>query len=144
MNLEDRLDKPTTAWKPAPGDKIIGTVLELDTLESKFSGSYPLVVIETDDGEGNAIHAFHTVLRSELARKRPAIGDRLGIKYFGRDEDGGYEMYRVILDRKEPDARAAVDWDDVAAGAAHELASADVAPPSDLDATPAEEDAARL
>jgi len=107
--FETRLDSFPTGWRPEIGDALVGTVTEISTRESEFGGDYPLVVVATEDGDEIAIHGFHAVLKNELARLRPREGDKLGIKYHGRDVKGGYERYRVIIDRA--DGWSAPDWD---------------------------------
>ncbi len=141
MNIDDRLDHSPEPWKPEPGDKIVGKVVSVTTLESKFGGSYPLVELVTDDDVEFAFHAFHTVAKSELARLKPKPGDTLGVKYLGRDDKVDYERYRILIERAEPSSES-VDWDAVAAEANEELGGVPVAaddppPPSDEDA-PAE------
>ena len=146
MNLEDRLDHYPEAWKPEPGDKILGKVVSITALESRFGGSYPLVEIVTGDDKEFAVHAFHAVLKGELARLKPKPGDQLGIKYLGRDDKVAYERYRVLIERAEPSSET-VDWDSVAAEAHEEFdgvppAADDPPPPSDSDAPAPVEDAA--
>jgi hypothetical protein len=118
-NLEDRLDHDyAPAWKPRPGEKVVGRVLAIETIPGQY-GAYPVVTLSTDDGEV-AIHAFHAVLKSELARQKPQPGDRLGCKYIGRDAEKGYEKYRLIVEsaRSEP-----IDWNRIGAEAEEELTS---------------------
>jgi hypothetical protein len=107
-SVYDRLDRDAEAWKPEPGDKLVGTVVEIDERTSDY-GSYPLLIVETDDGVEHAVHAFHTVLRNELARKRPRTGDTIGLAYRGKIDDR-YEGYRVVIVRAEPET-IEVDWD---------------------------------
>jgi hypothetical protein len=138
MDLNERLDHYPEAWKPEPGDKILGRVLSISVIESKFGGSYPLVELVTDDDTEIAVHGFHTVLKSELARVKPRPGDMLGIKFFGKDDKVDYLRYRVLLERAEPSSES-VDWDAVAAEATEELdgvpvAADDPPPPTDADA----------
>jgi hypothetical protein len=121
MALEDRIDAFPEPWKPAPGDKLIGTVVEVGERASDFGGSYPIVTVLADDGREVTFHAFHTVAKAELARQRPAVGDRLAVKYFGRDEERGYERYRVLVE-KAVATPATPDWDKMAAEAAEEAA----------------------
>ncbi len=109
MDFEDRLNHFPEGWKPKVGDSLIGTVAEVSTRDSDYGGEYPVVVIETEDGREIAIHAFHTVLKNELARLRPREGDKLGVKCHGRD-GGEYEKYRVLLERAEPEEAPAPDW----------------------------------
>ena len=77
--LEERLDDIAEAWKPEEGDKLVGTVQSVEMFDGKF-GPYPLLVIESGDSREVAVHAFHTVLKSELSRKQPQPGDRIGLK----------------------------------------------------------------
>jgi hypothetical protein len=76
MNLSERLDNFAQAWKPEVGDKLIGEITDLDERENEY-GVYPIVTIVTDEGEELAVHGFHTVLRNELAKRRPRVGDRI-------------------------------------------------------------------
>lgn len=104
IDLDALLDMDIAAWRPEPGEKVVGTVVNLDIAgnESAF-GSYYLLTIRADGtGELVNVHAFHTVLGRELARKSVGQGDRIGIKYLGRVERPGepdFENYRVVVDR---------------------------------------------
>lgn len=94
-------------WRPEPGDTITIEVTNLTIAESEY-GVYPLVEglvkaengTNTKVGEKVAMHAFHTVLRKDLARIRPEIGNELTVTYHGRKGEGGkykqgYETYTV-------------------------------------------------
>lgn len=110
MTILDQLNRPPSeAWKPAPGDTLIGRVTELDTRVT-VHGEYPLVVLETEDGRLVGVHGFHTVLKSELARRRPAIGDRIGIRFDGNPPGKDYKSYRVVVDHAQP-RDTGPDWD---------------------------------
>lgn len=114
MSLEDRLESGLpSAWRPDQEDPdlIIGEVVDLQVGTSDYA-PYPLVVIRQDDGEEKAIHGFHTVLKNELLRQKPQIGERIGIKYLGEQETKpgskfkSFIGYRVKMDR----AAGAFDW----------------------------------
>ena len=93
------------------GDKLIGTVVDLDERDSAYGDEpYPIVTVETDDGNELAFHAFHTVARNELAKQRPVVGERIGIAYHGKKDGKNYESYRVIVERTESEPKA-IDWD---------------------------------
>lgn len=89
------------AWVPEAGAVLKGTVVEVSTGDGGY-GPYPIVTISTEDGE-RAVHAFHTVLRNELAKRAPKAGDELTITYRGLVQnksgkganDGRYHAYRV-------------------------------------------------
>ena len=112
-SLSERLDFFAEAWRPEPGDKLVGTVIDLDERESAFSEEpYPIVTVKTDDRGEFAWHAYHTVARRELAKQRPRTGDRIGIAYHGKPDGKAYERYRVIVERDEKPK--ALDWDRIA------------------------------
>jgi hypothetical protein len=106
--VEERLDSFAEAWRPEAGDKLIGTVVDLDERDSDFGDEpYPIVTVLTDTGDERAFHGFHTVARNELAKQRPKVGERIGIAYHGLS-DKGYERYRIIVERDETPS---LDWD---------------------------------
>ena len=125
----DRLDREVEAWKPQPGDKIVGTITSIEAFDGKY-GEYPLLIVDTGDHE-IAIHAFHTVLKSELARKDPSEGDRIGVKYTGRNVDGGYEGYRVLIERQHPENRS-INWNAIRRETDAERTDVDVPPSSSI------------
>ena len=105
-SLEERLDAEfAPAWRPSPGDKLVGTVTELSERDGAY-GAYPIVTVRQADGKELAVHAFHEVLQSELARIAPKHGDEIGIKYQGKDSERGYHRYTV---RRAGDD-AALSW----------------------------------
>jgi hypothetical protein len=116
-NLTDRLDSFTEGWKPKPGDKLIGTVTDLDSRESEYHDEpYRIVTVEaeegsTEDGEmippgtEKAWHAFHTTARGEIEKRQPAVGDHVGIAYHGPAEKAApgmspAERWRLIVDKR--------------------------------------------
>ena len=115
---EKDLDFPE-AWRPKPGEYLIGKVTGIDERDGSY-GTYPIVTVETEDGKRLAFHAYHTVARGELARLRPKTGDDIGIKYHGKDAERGYERYTMRVDR--PGAEP--DWDKLGAEAESELSTA--------------------
>jgi hypothetical protein len=107
-NLADRLDSFAEPWMPDAGEKLIGEVVDLDERENEY-GSYPVVTVLTDEGDELAFHAFRTVAKNELAKQRPQVGDRIGIKYVGKPEGKDYELYRIKVERDEQSK--SIDWD---------------------------------
>ena len=122
-SITDRLEKDVAAWRPDPEDKLVGTVVEVDERVSDY-GPYPLLIVETEDGDEIVFHAFHTVAKNELGRLAPSVGDQIGIIYGGKDEDRKYEKYRVVLDRVRSESKP-VDWkgyaDDTAGAAGTQI-----------------------
>lgn len=107
LSLDRLLDLEVSGWRPEPGDKVVGKVVNVEIAgQGSPFGAYPLLTIVTDDtGEIVNVHAFHTVLRAELGRKLVGTGDRVGIKYLGVKDGGSfgtYENYRVIVQGSDP------------------------------------------
>lgn len=109
MTLDERIALTTApAWRPeSKGDRIENvTVVGLKMMPSEY-GAYPKVVYRTQDGEYIAVHAFHTVLRNNLAEIGTQVGHVHNLVYLGRplsntrkNSDGdpqAYELYYVEL-----------------------------------------------
>ncbi len=105
--LEERLESTAEPWKPTPGNRLVGQVVDVDSRTTEF-GTYPIITVLTEAGDEFAVHGFHAVLKNEFAKRRPRIGERLGIKYLGRQEKG-YEGYRVAWQEVVPP-----DWNAIA------------------------------
>ena len=72
------------AWRPEKDGKLIGVVVDIDTRDSDYGPDYTVITVQPDGDEPpQAWHAFHKVARNEVARKKPQIGDRIGIKLIG-------------------------------------------------------------
>ncbi|WP_370325268.1 hypothetical protein [Euzebya sp.] len=89
-----------SGWAPTDGEVLDGRIVALDVGTSKQDGEpYPLVVLQTDDGDEITVHGHHRVLKEELAKRAPRVGDQLRITYLGKrtPEGGGrsYAAYRV-------------------------------------------------
>jgi hypothetical protein len=101
------------AWIPlAPGDRLTGELIDLDTAWSDFRGSeYPLLRVRDDEGREWTIHAFRTVLYTEVLKWKPQVGERLTVTYHGPAEKAKAgmspaEIYRVRVEGR-PSADAA-------------------------------------
>lgn len=114
MSIEERLESGLpSAWRPDQDDPdmIVGEVVDIQVGTSDYD-PYPLILIRQDDGEEKAVHGFHTVLKNELKRQRPQIGERMGIKYLGEQKTkpgskfNSFIGYRVKVERDT----GAFDW----------------------------------
>ncbi len=128
-SLEARLSRDVEAWKPKPGDMLIGTVVDIESRPSEFSRDdrtvhYPVVSVLTDDDREVAFFGFHSAAKSEIAKLKPRVGDRFGVKYLGKvqGKKASYESYRCLVEHAEPETATEPDWDAIAGGAAEELA----------------------
>lgn len=82
-----------TSWKPQPGDTITGRIEDISEHDAGY-GRYPILELATGTGTV-AVHAFHDVLKAELARLAPEIGDTVTIAYKVKHLERGYHQYRV-------------------------------------------------
>ena len=101
------------AWRPDQGGEnnpnpLIGVFKEMNSASTAYGPCW-VMTIELEDGTERTVWLIHTVLRNELARARPEPGERIGIKYMGKQGEGqtAYVGYRVKVDR--PQGRA-FDW----------------------------------
>ena len=86
-------------WRPAAGDTIAGRVSDISETNLGH-GPYFVVTLTRPDGtKVSVVHAFHHVLRAELARRNVQVGDQIEVTYSGRSEatpgKSGYAKYRV-------------------------------------------------
>jgi hypothetical protein len=123
-DLEDRLDRDPQPWVPDVGEKLIGTIVELGERDSRFGDDpYPVVHVLDADGRELVVHAYPAVLRDELARQRPTVGDRIGVRFIAPPDDArNYARFRVLVEHADGNTQA-VDWEAQARAAAHELGS---------------------
>jgi hypothetical protein len=136
--IDDQLDAEfAPAWRPEPGQKVAGEVVALGERAGYDEKNYPVLTVRTNDGEF-AVHAFHAVLRNELAKAHPQIGEVIAIKYLGktstRDGKSSYHSYRVAVDRPQPQT---LDWSQYSD---ESLASTTSDVPSDTPAKDADDD----
>ena len=57
-----------------------------------------LTICREDDGTDVTVYCSRDVLK-EVAKHRPAVGDKIGIRYFGKPEGKRYEKYRVLAEK---------------------------------------------
>lgn len=109
-------------WRGDIGDAIYGRITKLEMRASKDPkwGDYPMLTLELPDGSMHTVHAFHGVLKSELIRYRPEVGESVAIVRGPRIErtnedgsDGAYHMYAVCMPDREESKVKPFSWDDV-------------------------------
>lgn len=119
QEVQEYLDTEIVAWRPEPGDAVVGVLRGLEHRTNEWSTNYPLLTIAPLSGATPwlGVHAFHTVLWKHVEDAAPQIGDVVGVKYLGRQGVGGssneYEGYKFTLRRTGSSGN----------GAAHEGAS---------------------
>jgi hypothetical protein len=124
-NLAERLDSFPESWRPKnPGEKLIGELTDVDLRESEYGDPYPILTVLVESGQEDgkqlepgvekAWHAFHTMSRNEVTKKKPQIGERVGIVYagFGEAQPGmnAPVRWRLLVDRP----KRAIDYEPLA------------------------------
>lgn len=69
---------------PEAGDVLIGIVVDVAERTGFAGDRYPVLTVRTEEGDELAVHAFHTVLKDELARLEPKIGKHWASPTAGR------------------------------------------------------------
>ena len=115
--LEEVPAAPTRTWRADVGDSVIGRVYAVEQVTSKYgSGLQTRIVIDEDEtGDLVAIYCHHTVMRREIEKQDPRVGDRIGIKRLPDVPGKPYRLYRVVVDRMagpDDDPDVAVSEDD--------------------------------
>lgn len=108
--LLDQVELDVKGWRPEPGDKVWGTVVDITDSDEGDFGPHPIVVIQTPSGALVGVHAFHQILRNDVERKIKRgtlkIGTEIAIQYRGPQGEGKggknpAEMYRVAVRNPE-------------------------------------------
>lgn len=87
-------------WRPEEGDTLVGVVTDLSSAWSDYTSSfYPIITVRKDDGSEVAVHCFHHSLKTRMVALRPTVGEKIGIKYKGKQKtkDGKREVAVYIV-----------------------------------------------
>lgn len=87
------------------GEVLAGTVLRLEVGTTRDGDQVPIVVLDTGGEVPRSVWVFHDALDSQLRRLRPQAGDRIMIRYNGKETSGTgrlYHSYTVVTDSEEP------------------------------------------
>ena len=106
QKLDEADQTATEAWKPEPGDELIGTVAGWSSGTTRRDETHPILIVELEDGSRIAVWCFYSVLRDELKKADPKIGETILIRRLDdrTNSDGiGYRVYRVAVDREDAD-----------------------------------------
>jgi hypothetical protein len=102
MSIEQQLGQvdPDYApyWDSELEPTIVGTLIHRNERQGKFD-IYEVDTVRRDDGEERAIHRTTKILREDLAPAK--IGDRIGVRYYGRHETKGYKRFKVVIESGE-------------------------------------------
>jgi hypothetical protein len=111
LRLEDFDDRDEKPWKPAVGESVTGTVLDIDvrtTTWKDVTSEHPVLLLAADDDTEHvtAVWALHTVMKGELKKHRPQVGERVTITRL-QNAEVGYFRYRLRVHRDTP---RSFDW----------------------------------
>lgn len=73
-------------WRPNEGDRVVGRVVDVDSGWSDYTSSnYPIITVHDEETDKDvALHCFHHVLKKEVLKYKPQIGERIGVVYKGK------------------------------------------------------------
>ena len=89
-----------SAWGPDVGDILVGTVEQYAQGHTQYGAIRTVIVRDEETGETVSIWLSSTVLLDVFRRERPAIGERIALKYLGKHPTRGYHRYHLIVDRE--------------------------------------------
>jgi hypothetical protein len=103
-NLRDELDNWNgwpEAWRPEPGDILVGRIDAYDVGHTNYGPVRTVLLTQEDTGERVSVWLSSTVLLNLFEQHKPKPGERIGLKYLGKDETKGYHRYRLVVDRPD-------------------------------------------
>jgi hypothetical protein len=105
---EERSDEYGEIWKKGQTPEIEGRVIRVDERadqDKPDEAPFKIIEIEDRDGTRTSIFANATVLRREVERTQPRVGDWLSVGYLGlqpgRDGGNSWGDYIAIVDRHQ-------------------------------------------
>lgn len=108
-------EREYVGWNPEELPQIVGTVADITPdCDCGGYGTHPIIFIDTPDGNGVAVHGFHTTLRSQIEPKiksgRLGVGDLIAISHLGTKQSAvkghaDMNMYRVVVRPQMPAVR---------------------------------------
>jgi hypothetical protein len=101
------------AWKPNPGDIILGKIVRLAWNEGGKWGRYPILTLQLEDGSYVAIHGASHALKEQMMELRPKLGETAAFRDNGRKmgkNNREYYSYTMQIDRPEDEPEAEFAW----------------------------------
>lgn len=108
----DQSERNYEGWNPDERPQIIGTVADITPdCDCGGFGTHNILFVDTPDGDGVAVHVFHSTLRSQIDQKiksgRLGVGDLIAISHLGTKPStvkghADMNMYRVVVRQKPP------------------------------------------
>jgi hypothetical protein len=98
----DTWDGYPPAWRPKPGDILVGFIDSFDIGHTSYGPVRTVIVTVEATNEKVSLWLSSTVLLDQFKRQQPQPREKIGLKYLGKDPDKGYHRYRLLVDRTEP------------------------------------------
>ena len=115
QEMRDMLDASTRSyegWNPEEMPQFVGTLEDIiPDCDCGGYGTHYILQIDLPDGNGVAVHVFHTTLQSQIVPKiksgRLGIGDLIAISHLGTKASSvkghnDMNMYRVVTRPQPP------------------------------------------
>lgn len=109
LTPEELVDLEVSGWKPEPGDKLVGVIVDRENGVESGWAPYTCLTIQTSETTATRLHCFHGVLRGMVDSKNPQVGDQIAVKYLGfkatpEGKYKGFEGYTTVI--RKPAASA--------------------------------------
>jgi hypothetical protein len=116
-------EREYVGWDPEVMPTFVGTVADIvpDCDCGGYGGHY-IISVDLPDGNGLAMHCFHTTLRSQIEPKiktsRLGVGDLIAVSHKGTKDSAvkghnAMNMYSVVVRQKPPVTRWTADGEEV-------------------------------
>jgi hypothetical protein len=108
LEILDNAGEYPQLWKPEPGDQIEGKIRRMTEVMLEKAGETPVLVVQTSPDEVLSVFCSATVLKNELARLEPEVGETILIRFLGKPTGRDYYKY-VVRIKDRPDG-GGVNW----------------------------------
>lgn len=105
-------EREYVGWNPEDMPQFVGTLTDISPeCDCGGYGFHPILFIDLPNGDGVAVHVFHTTLRSQIEPKlksgRLGVGDLIAISHLGTKQSSvkghnDMNMYRVVTRPQAP------------------------------------------
>ncbi len=87
------------AWRPTVGGTLVGYIDGYDVGHTPYGPVRTCTVTEETTNRKVSVWLSSTVLLDLFDKHRPQPGEKIGVKYLGKDAEKRYHRYRLIVDR---------------------------------------------
>jgi len=106
--LHERLNQDSEPlpgpWLPEPNGELIGEFEGYRSGTTSLGETHQIALVRDFSGRLFSVWLFHTVLRDEMKKAQPLVGELVAIRRLADRENGDgltYRVYRVVVDRDE-------------------------------------------